>query len=141
MRHLKTVGSILAALTLVAGITSAKAGIVHRYSFNTDANDLVGTAHGTLLNGAVITNNAVALNVAANGTSYVNLPNGIISSLTNVTIEAWVTPVARNAWGRVFDFWQQHRWRGRARDRAELRVSDHGCRKWRGGQHPAVCLS
>jgi hypothetical protein len=35
---------------------------------------------------------------------YVNLPNGIVSSLHDFTVSAWVKPAANPQWSRVFDF-------------------------------------
>jgi hypothetical protein len=35
---------------------------------------------------------------------YVDLPNGILSELTNATLEAWVTWNGGEPWQRVFDF-------------------------------------
>src|SRR5438105_4620609 len=104
MHFLKTLKVLGVGALLLAGMATAQAGLVHRYTFNTNANDVVGTAHGTLVNGAFITNSALSLNVAAATTQYVNLPNGLFSSMTNMTIEVWTTPVARASWGRVFDF-------------------------------------
>lgn len=80
--------------------------LVHRYSFNdtaagTVAKDSVGAADGTLVGGASLNNGSVELN----GTDgYVDLPNGIISKLTNATFEAWVTWTGSAAWARIFDF-------------------------------------
>jgi Concanavalin A-like lectin/glucanases superfamily len=79
--------------------------LIHRYSFEADANDSVGTAHGQLMGGASVTGGALNL---AGGTSgqYLNLPNALISTLTNATIEAYVTwtGAAGGDWQRVFDF-------------------------------------
>jgi hypothetical protein len=35
---------------------------------------------------------------------YVNLPNGIVSALTDATFEAWVIWTGGSAWQRIFDF-------------------------------------
>jgi len=44
-------------------------------------------------------------NVAMNAMSaYIDLPNGIISSQTNVTIEIWATPLSAPNWARILDF-------------------------------------
>jgi hypothetical protein len=79
--------------------------IIHRYSFETDVNDSVGTAHGTLKGGANLSGGALSLAGAKSG-QYLDLPNGLISALTNVTIEAYVTwtGAANGDWQRVFDF-------------------------------------
>lgn len=46
------------------------------------------------------TGNAAADSMAA----YVDLPNGIISALTNLTVEIWATPVSSKSWQRLFEF-------------------------------------
>jgi hypothetical protein len=86
------------------------AALTHRYDFEgsgTVVSDRVGVAHGTLVGGATLSSAAgrgvVVLNGGATG-SYVNLPNGVASSLTNATFEAWLTWEGGDAWQRVFDF-------------------------------------
>ncbi len=93
-------------------------GPKHRYQFNGDANDSVGGAHGTLVNPqslATYHDGVVDLTQANNGASsnqavfaegaYVDLPNGIISSLGNqATFETWVNIETNRNWDRVFDF-------------------------------------
>ncbi len=76
--------------------------LVNRYSFATDASDSVGGQHGTLVGGAVITNGAVVMDGIKPG--YVNLPNGLGATLTNYSIETWVTVAATHDWQRIFDF-------------------------------------
>ncbi|MCF7669772.1 MAG: Ig-like domain-containing protein [Verrucomicrobia bacterium] len=81
--------------------------MAHRYSFNeegaTVATDSVGEADGELLGGATITNGVLGLDGVD---SYVNLPNGIMSSLTNATFEVWTTWNGPDGqwWQRIFDF-------------------------------------
>ena len=62
-------------------------------------------------NGATYTGGALRIpggttgNVAMNSMSaYIDLPNGIISSQTNVTIEIWATPLSAPNWARILDF-------------------------------------
>jgi hypothetical protein len=84
------------------------ATLAHRYDFSdavgsTTLSDLVGSADGEAIN-IQFDGNGLAF---FNGTnqSYVNLPNGIISSKQNVTVEAWVTyDPSGGAWQRLFDF-------------------------------------
>jgi hypothetical protein len=78
----------------------------HRYTFNVDASDSVGGAHGTLMGAAVISNNAVQLPGGANNnaSAYVDLPDGVISSLSNATFEVWARKDANVGWQRIFDF-------------------------------------
>jgi hypothetical protein len=102
-----------------AGMTT---GPVHRYSFNNTAGgagdgtvitDSVGTANGTVL-GAGATFNGTKL-VLPGGPSasaaYVDLPNGILSSLGaanggsgQVTFEGWIRHNGNQAWSRIYDF-------------------------------------
>lgn len=94
----------------LASCTGIKNALVHRYDFEgtgTTVTDRVGTANGTLKGGATLSQLAgkgvVVLSGGTTG-SYVDLPNGLVSSLTNATFEAWVTWGGGNAWQRVFDF-------------------------------------
>lgn len=82
---------------------------VHRWSFGEGANtptvsDGVGDAHGTLFGGAAIdgTGSVVLDGVEA----YVDLPNGIVSSLSAATFETWVRwdGPGVGLWQRIFDF-------------------------------------
>jgi len=79
-------------------------GLAHRYSFsgaNTTATDSIGNAHGTIVGVA-----AAAGKVTFNGTDddYVDLPNGIVSSLSNASFEVWFTWGGGPVWQRIFDF-------------------------------------
>ena len=68
------------------------------------------------MNGTVIGPAGAGLNPSATanalvlpgGTSdiapYVDLPNGMISALTNATFEGWYTVNSIQNWGRMFDF-------------------------------------
>jgi hypothetical protein len=88
-----------------------KAALVHRYSFDgtgTRVTDSVGTAHGTVMGAQLSGTGALVL---AGGTTdqYVDLPNGIVSSLTNATFEAWITWNGGGGWQRLFDFGNSNR--------------------------------
>lgn len=80
--------------------------LVHRYSFdgsNSEATDSAGSADGTILNTTL--SGAGFLDLAGTTSDeYVDLPNGIVSSLSDATFEAWVTWTGGSAWQRVFDF-------------------------------------
>lgn len=85
-------------------VLGARAELVNRYSFtNGDigAVDSVGGRHGTLMNGAVISNNAVQL---SGSNQYVNLPSNLITNFHSVTFEAWFSHSSNGNWTRVFDF-------------------------------------
>jgi hypothetical protein len=95
-----------------AHCTALRTALRNRYSFagtGTTVTDSVGTAHGTAVNATL--GDTGTLTLSGGDTSsppYVNLPNGLISSLTNATFELWVTwnhtaSTGRN-WQRIFDF-------------------------------------
>lgn len=84
--------------------------LLHRYSFDGTGNgvmDSVGTAHGTTQGGAVLDGSGV-LTLAGNRDGqpdqYVDLPDHLISSLSEVTIVAWTTWAGGAGYQRVFDF-------------------------------------
>jgi hypothetical protein len=87
-------------------------GLVHRYSFGgtgTQVRDSKGTAHGTAIN-ATLTDTGTLTLTGGNTSSppYVNLPNGLISPLSNATLETWVrwnqSGTTGQDWQRIFDF-------------------------------------
>lgn len=85
-----------------AACAAIVAALLHRYSFSgsgTQAADSVGSANGTVV-GATLSGGSVAL---SEGT-YVDLPNGTVSSLTSATFEVWLTWSGGDAWQRIFDF-------------------------------------
>jgi hypothetical protein len=92
-----TATSSVATLTVI----SAAATLTHRYSFDGNANDSVGTAHGTLQGGAAITNGEVFLNGSS---AYVDLPDNLVTGYTSVTFETWVVNSGSGTWARVWDF-------------------------------------
>jgi len=86
-------------------LCAVKAALVHRYSFNGSGRnviDSVGRANGTVVNGQLSGNGYV--NLRGGNDQYVDLPNGIVRSLTSATFEAWVKWDGGAAWQRVFDF-------------------------------------
>lgn len=88
---------------------SLVAALSHRYDFEgsgTNVADRVGTAHGTVI-GASLSQLAGRGVVSLTGGSsgpYVDLPNQLVSPLTSVTVEAWLTWRGGGAWQRIFDF-------------------------------------
>jgi len=95
--------------TACADCAALKSALVHRYDFEgtgTAVKDRVGNAHGTVQGATLSVVNgkgAVVLSGGATG-PYVDLPNGLLSSLANATLEAWVTWGGGKAWQRIFDF-------------------------------------
>jgi Concanavalin A-like lectin/glucanases superfamily len=82
--------------------------LAHRYRFSGSGSvisDSVGTAHGTTV-GATLSNGKVSL---SGNDQYVDLPNGLISTLESVTVEAWVNWLANPSnsdadWQTIFSF-------------------------------------
>ena len=86
--------------------------LLHRYSFVSDATDSVGGANGTIVapsGGAVATiNNGLVLPGNRHGnfgySGYVSLPGGLLTAITNLTVECWVTQNQGNTWAEIWDF-------------------------------------
>jgi len=89
----------------ISSIYSADPTLAHRYSFSTNGLspvwDSIGMAHGTLMGNAIVTNNSLKLTGAGGG--YANLPGGLVSGSSAVTLEFWATFGANSNWARVFD--------------------------------------
>ncbi len=114
----KALSPILAA-SIALSSSSLHGDLIHRWSFDETAgaapngstfSDSVGNAHGRVRgNGAVFTGSGLNLpgGDSLGGTAaYGDLPNGIISSLNDATIEGWVTVDSAGGgnWTRFFDF-------------------------------------
>jgi arabinan endo-1,5-alpha-L-arabinosidase len=83
-------------------LAEAHPSLAHRYSFTANAVDSIGTAHGTLYGNALVTNQSLVLDGTSGG--YVNLPGGLVSGASAVSLEFWATFGANGNWARVFDF-------------------------------------
>jgi hypothetical protein len=84
--------------------------LLHRYSFDgtgTLVVDSIAGEDGNVLGGALLDGSGV-LSLAGNRDGqpdqYVDLPNGLISSLTEVTLIAWTTWRGGAGYQRIFDF-------------------------------------
>ena len=107
----------MAAFVALAG--QADGAVRNRYGFNEGAAasalgrtiiDSVSGKHG-IVRGTAGTGEASAsatqltLNGGASATAaYVDLPNGLVSGLTDGSFEAWYTMTTAQSWGRIFDF-------------------------------------
>lgn len=97
------------ATATLASCTALTSKLIHRYDFEgsgTAVMDRVGTSHGVVVGGVLATlagRGVVQLGGGSNG-AYVDLPNGIVSSLSNATFEAWITWGGGTNYQRVFDF-------------------------------------
>jgi hypothetical protein len=89
--------------TNTSGCTTLRNALAHLYTFDGTGNtieDSVGSANGTLVSGGLQQHGRVTFD----GAAYVELPSGIISSLTNATLETWFVWQGGGQWERVFDF-------------------------------------
>lgn len=80
--------------------------LVARYGFNQSgavALDSVGDRNGAVVNTTIGTTGYISL---SGGTTdqYVDLPNNLMTGLTNATFEVWFTWTGGDDWQRVFDF-------------------------------------
>lgn len=92
----------------VCGATCSvlQAALVHRYRFDGTGSaivDSVGGAHGVLVNASLSGSGSADLAGGASG-QYVDLPNGIVSSLSDASFEAWITWNGGQGWQKIFDF-------------------------------------
>jgi len=101
MDSFRVFGRALSA-TEIKDLAWAHPALAHRYSFTRNAWDSVGMAHGKLMGNATVTNQALKLTGAPGG--YVNLPGGLVSGSSAVSVEFWATFGANGIWPRVFDF-------------------------------------
>ncbi|RYZ05340.1 MAG: LamG domain-containing protein [Myxococcales bacterium] len=96
--------------TQCADCAALKSALLHRYDFEGEGEavmDRVGTKHGTVEGGGTLSKvGGKGVVVLSGGTTgpYVDLPNGLLSSLTSVTLETWITWGGGDSWQRVFDF-------------------------------------
>lgn len=93
---------VLTVLTGLMMAASVDASVTHRYSFTSDVTDSVGSAHGTLQGNAAIVDGAATFDGAAE--TFINLPPGLITGQTNLTVEFWASFGTMQDWSRVFDF-------------------------------------
>ncbi len=108
-------------VVVAAGMLPVGAELANRWSFNDAAGaasagtvmtDSVGSAVATVRgNGSTFTGTGLTITGSTTGnrslgfiSGYVDLPNGIISSKTNLSVEIWATPVSAKKWQRLFDF-------------------------------------
>jgi hypothetical protein len=91
----------------MASCIPLRGALAHRYSFSIPGAVVRDTVRDWDANiiGAVAADGAVLLG-GANSGEYVNLHNEILSKLTSVTLEAWLTWAGPSSgeWQRVFDF-------------------------------------
>jgi autotransporter-associated beta strand protein len=78
------------AITVLSTNPELTPQLQHRYNFTSNANDLIGTANGTLPNGGTF--GGGQLTFSSTNQQYLSLPGGIIdSNYPAVTIDMWAT--------------------------------------------------
>jgi len=88
--------------------TAALPALAHRYEFGETSGSIISDSvggpawNGTLPVGGILANGQLTLSSAAS--QYARLPDGILSGLSNFTIEAWVKLNSTANWSRIFDF-------------------------------------
>jgi hypothetical protein len=88
-----------------AGCVPLDEGLLHRYSFGgsgSEALDSRGSANATIVNTTLADTGKLVLNEGSED-QYMELPSGVVSSLTNATIEAWFVWEEGPTWVRLFD--------------------------------------
>lgn len=111
----------LPVLVALAAATSARATLLNRWSFNQAAgNPTAGTVFidtvggmpmtlkgvGATLDGTriVLPGTTTCANPDSTISAYLDLPNGIVSSKTSITVELWAAPITARNWQPLFEF-------------------------------------
>jgi hypothetical protein len=105
-------------LTDTAACTQLRGALRNLYTFDAEGIEIVdslGGVDGVVLDDDSLTAAADLEKLQLNGRlnldgfgSYVDLPDGTISSLTSATFEAWLVWRGGAAWARIFDFGNQN---------------------------------
>jgi arabinoxylan arabinofuranohydrolase len=88
--------------------TAPLPALAHRYSFSeTGGTTVADSIGGPVWDGSVLSGGALgggALTLSSTLQQHARLPAGIVSALTNFTLETWVRLTSTANWTRVFDF-------------------------------------
>jgi hypothetical protein len=78
--------------------------LITQYKFDGNANDSIGSNHGTTVGSPSYTTGKISQAIDLDGTDdYVTLPAGLVNT-DDITIAAWVNWDGGNQWQRIFDF-------------------------------------
>jgi hypothetical protein len=89
----------------VVGSAPPPGSLIHRYSFDgtgATATDSISGADGNIIGTTLDGSGVVTMDGKAR--EYVDLPNGIVSAVTDITVVTWMTWFNGAAYQRVFDF-------------------------------------
>jgi hypothetical protein len=85
-------------------ITVSGFGLRTHYKFENNANDSIGSKHGTVTGGPSYTTGKIGQAIDLDAVDdYVTLPAGLVNT-DDITIAAWVNWDGGNQWQRIFDF-------------------------------------
>lgn len=87
-------------------VSPLETALIHRYGFDgtgTAVLDSKGAAHGEVAGSELLGDGTLPL-AGERTAQYVNLPNALVSGLSDATFEAWLTWHGGGAWQRIFDF-------------------------------------
>ena len=91
-----------------ATVSPTLGSLVHRYSFSeTNGTSIADSVGGPIWNGTLPSGGTLAsgqLTLASASSQYASLPSGIVGTLSNFTIVAWVRLNSTTNWSRIFDF-------------------------------------
>ncbi|QJE98521.1 BNR-4 repeat-containing protein [Luteolibacter luteus] len=97
-----------------AGWSPSRSLLAHRWSFNGNLEDSVGTEHAELIDpdsnpatgaAALGDSNVLLQGGVRSEASYIELGNNLLGGRkTPLSIELWATQIATRNWGRIFDF-------------------------------------
>jgi hypothetical protein len=96
------------AQAAAATLSPIAGSLAHRYSFSETNGTVIADSiggpvwNGALPNGGTFSNGVLIL--SSSSSQYANLPAGIVSSLSNCTVMAWVNLNSTATWSRIFDF-------------------------------------
>jgi hypothetical protein len=79
-----------------------EAVLAHRYNFNTDASDTIGGANGTLQGAATVSSGQLQL--TGNNADYLQLPGGMLTNYSAVTVDTWANLGPAQNWARLWEF-------------------------------------
>lgn len=92
--------------TQTVAIVNLPAVLTHRYNFNANANDLVGSKNAQLFGSAQVQGGQLVLD-GITGT-YADLGAGVVTGYHALTIEAWASFGPNLNWVRLYDFGSQN---------------------------------
>jgi hypothetical protein len=91
----------------IAGQEPPAGSLIHRYTFDGTgafADDSIGAADGAVIGGPMLNGSGTVALEGFPTRQHIDLPNGLVSSLEELTIVAWVTWTGGAGYQRIFDF-------------------------------------